>query len=109
MIADRIFSRSVANFIGQQLIVVLDGVNEHEHYAELMGSAVELASVLHGAGNVRIVLSFRSDIADWFLARQDPHVLEEAAPQGQTRGFHNPFYMDRGVVTRRNGLCNGFL
>lgn len=84
----------------QQLIVVLDGVNEHESYAELMSSAVELASLLHGRGSVRIALSFRSDIADWFLSRQDPHVLEDAAPTGQTRGFHNPFYLGRNHDVR---------
>ena len=84
----------------RQLIVVLDGVNEHENYAELMGSAVELASALHGSGNVRIAISFRSDIADWFLAHQDTVVLEEAAPMGQTRGFQNPFYMDRNFDVR---------
>lgn len=83
-----------------QLIVVLDGVNENAMHAELLDSAVELASALQGVGHVKVAVSFRSDIADWFFAHQDHSVLIEASERGQTKGFHNPFYMRRNPDVR---------
>lgn len=84
----------------RQLIVVLDGANEHRDYADLMCSAVELASTLQGIGCLRIAVTFRSDIADWFLEKQEHQVLREASATGQTNGFHNHFYMRRNADVR---------